>query len=69
MRAAYLRLHELGHAHSIETWRGGRLVGGLYGVALGRVFFGESMFSVERDASKVALHALVAALLDARRSN
>ena len=59
MRAAYRQLHELGHAHSIETWLGGRLVGGLYGVALGRVFFGESMFSVERDASKVALHALV----------
>jgi leucyl/phenylalanyl-tRNA--protein transferase len=58
MRSAYLRLHELGWAHSIETWLDGRLVGGLYGVAIGRVFFGESMFSLERDASKVALCAL-----------
>jgi leucyl/phenylalanyl-tRNA--protein transferase len=64
MRAAYRQLHELGHAHSIETWLSGRLVGGLYGVALGRVFFGESMFSVERDASKVALHALVRLMLE-----
>lgn len=59
MRAAYRRLHELDYAHSFETWDGNQLVGGLYGVALGRVFFGESMFSVARDASKVALHALV----------
>jgi len=58
MRAAYLRLHELGFAHSVETWNGSRLVGGIYGVALGRVFFGESMFSAERDASKVAICAL-----------
>jgi leucyl/phenylalanyl-tRNA--protein transferase len=58
MRAAYLRLHRLGDAHSVETWLNGKLVGGLYGVALGRVFFGESMFSLERDASKVALHRL-----------
>jgi leucyl/phenylalanyl-tRNA--protein transferase len=63
MHAAYRRLHELDHAHSFETWEGDRLVGGLYGVALGRVFFGESMFSVARDASKVALHALVQAAL------
>ncbi len=63
MRAAYRRLHELDYAHSFETWEGDRLVGGLYGVALGRVFFGESMFSVARDASKVALHALVQAAL------
>jgi leucyl/phenylalanyl-tRNA---protein transferase len=55
MRAAYLKLHRLGFAHSVETWEGERLVGGLYGVALGAVFFGESMFSIERDASKVAL--------------
>lgn len=55
MRAAYLKLHRLGFAHSVETWEGERLVGGLYGVALGAVFFGESMFSTERDASKVAL--------------
>lgn len=58
MRAAYQRLHKLGCAHSIETWQQDRLVGGLYGVALGGVFFGESMFSVERDASKVALKRL-----------
>jgi leucyl/phenylalanyl-tRNA--protein transferase len=58
MRAAYFRLHRLGYAHSVETWLDGRLVGGLYGIALGRVFFGESMFSIERDASKVALKRL-----------
>ncbi|MGC3873983.1 leucyl/phenylalanyl-tRNA--protein transferase [Halomonas sp. GXIMD04776] len=52
---AYCRLHRLGHAHSIEVWQNCRLAGGLYGVALGRMFFGESMFSHERDASKVAL--------------
>ncbi len=63
MRAAYRRLHELDYAHSFETWEGDQLVGGLYGVALGRVFFGESMFSAARDASKVALHALVQASL------
>jgi leucyl/phenylalanyl-tRNA--protein transferase len=62
MRTAYGRLHDLGFAHSVECWLGDRLVGGLYGVALGRVFFGESMFSSERDASKVALHELVRAL-------
>ncbi|MEC9483840.1 MAG: leucyl/phenylalanyl-tRNA--protein transferase [Halomonas sp.] len=55
MQAAYVRLHELGHAHSVEVWRGDALVGGLYGVSLGRMFFGESMFSRENDASKVAL--------------
>ena len=59
MRAAYLTMHELGYAHSVECWRDGRLVGGLYGMALGRVFFGESMFSVATDASKVALAHLV----------
>jgi leucyl/phenylalanyl-tRNA--protein transferase len=59
MRAAYLRLHELGHAHSVEVWHGGKLVGGLYGVRLGGVFFGESMFSGQRDASKAALAHLV----------
>ena len=59
MRNAYLRLHRLGQAHSVETWRAGRLVGGLYGVRLGGVFFGESMFSRERDTSKVALAHLV----------
>ncbi len=59
MREAYLHMHELGYAHSVESWREGRLVGGLYGMALGRVFFGESMFSRETDASKVALAHLV----------
>jgi leucyl/phenylalanyl-tRNA---protein transferase len=59
MQAAYLRLHQLGHAHSVETWRCGALVGGLYGVQVGRIFFGESMWSAERDASKVALARLV----------
>lgn len=59
MVAAYCRLHDLGFAHSIETWHDNRLVGGLYGVALGGLFFGESMFSRDTDASKVALAALV----------
>lgn len=59
MRAAYCRLHEEGYAHSVETWRDGKLVGGLYGVSLGGAFFGESMFSRENDASKVALAHLV----------
>lgn len=56
---SYVALHRLGLAHSIEVWREGRLVGGLYGVHLGGAFFGESMFHVETDASKVALVALV----------
>jgi leucyl/phenylalanyl-tRNA---protein transferase len=59
---AYLDLHRLGYAHSVETWIDGDLVGGLYGVAVGRVFFGESMFARVRDASKIALAALVAHL-------
>lgn len=63
MVAAYQSLHDLGYAHSVETWLDQRLVGGLYGVALGRVFFGESMFSLERDASKVALKRLADACL------
>jgi leucyl/phenylalanyl-tRNA--protein transferase len=63
MMAAYQVLHDLGYAHSVETRREGRLVGGLYGVALGRVFFGESMFSLQRDASKVALKRLVESCL------
>ena len=58
MQAAYCGLHQLGHAHSIEVRDGGRLVGGLYGVAIGRMFFGESMFSAESGGSKVALAAL-----------
>ena len=56
---SYCALHERGVAHSVETWQGDRLVGGLYGVALGGAFFGESMFHRETDASKVALVALV----------
>jgi leucyl/phenylalanyl-tRNA--protein transferase len=64
MRAAYVRLHRLGYAHSVETWMGNRLVGGLYGIAIGRVFFGESMFSRERDASKIALRRLCDFLID-----
>ncbi|MDN5927915.1 MAG: leucyl/phenylalanyl-tRNA--protein transferase [Hyphomicrobiales bacterium] len=59
IREAYTRLFELGHCHTVEAWCGERLVGGLYGVTLGRVFFGESMFSHERDASKICLAALV----------
>lgn len=59
MIAAYCRLFDLGHAHSVEVWREGRLVGGTYGVAIGGLFAGESMFHFERDASKVALAHLV----------
>ena len=59
MIEAYTQLHALGFAHSVESWRDGQLVGGLYGMALGQVFFGESMFSRETDASKVALARLV----------
>lgn len=60
MIASYEQLHELGFGHSVETYRGDVLVGGLYGLQLGQVFFGESMFSRERDASKVAFARLVA---------
>ena len=56
---SYEELHRRGYGHSVETWRGDELVGGLYGLQLGGVFFGESMFSGERDASKVALARLV----------
>lgn len=56
---SYLLLHDMGYAHSVEAWKDSRLVGGLYGVAIGGAFFGESMFSLERDASKVTLVALV----------
>jgi leucyl/phenylalanyl-tRNA--protein transferase len=62
MIGGYCELHRRGYAHSVESWREGKLVGGLYGVALGRVFFGESMFARETDASKVALVHLVARL-------
>ncbi len=64
IREAYLRLYELGWVHSVETWRDGRLVGGLYGVAIGGLFAGESMFHHETDASKVALVGLVRLLDD-----
>ena len=59
IREAYVELHRRGHCHSVEAWREGRLAGGLYGVRLGRAFFGESMFSRETDASKVCLVHLV----------
>jgi leucyl/phenylalanyl-tRNA--protein transferase len=59
IKTAYRRLHQLGFAHSVEAWQEGRLVGGLYGVALGGAFFGESMFNKVSNASKVALVALV----------
>jgi leucyl/phenylalanyl-tRNA--protein transferase len=58
MIEAYTQLHEQGYAHSVECWNGNELVGGLYGVAIGKVFFGESMFSTTRDSSKIALVAL-----------
>lgn len=58
MHAAYCEMHHLGHGHSIEVWDGEELVGGLYGLAFGRMFFGESMYSAARDASKVALVSL-----------
>ena len=63
IRASYDRLFQIGHAHSVECWLDGELVGGLYGVTLGRAFFGESMVSRARDASKVALAHLVARLI------
>ncbi len=59
IREAYLELFRIGHAHTVEAWRGDQLVGGLYGVTLGRAFFGESMFSRETDASKICLVHLV----------
>ena len=62
MIAAYCELHRLGYAHSIETWMNGQLAGGLYGIALGRMFYGESMFSRRTDASKIALAHLAAQL-------
>ena len=59
MQEAYINLHDLGYAHSVESWIGGKLAGGLYGVSLGKAFFGESMFHLKTDASKVALATLV----------
>jgi leucyl/phenylalanyl-tRNA---protein transferase len=64
MQEAYIRLHELGYAHSVETWVDGRLVGGLYGIAIGHMFYGESMFSHRTDASKIAFCHLVRFLAD-----
>ena len=64
MIAAYTTLHRLGHAHSVEVWEDERLIGGIYGVALGGVFFGESMFSRTSNASKIALFALARQLSD-----
>jgi leucyl/phenylalanyl-tRNA--protein transferase len=66
IRRLYQDLFEMGHCHTVECWRDGQLVGGLYGVALGGAFFGESMFSYETDASKVALVHLAARLIDGR---
>lgn len=62
IRELYGALHDIGHCHSVEAWDGDDLVGGLYGVSLGGAFFGESMFHIERDASKVALVHLIARL-------
>ncbi len=62
MQAAYCQLNQLGHAHSVEVWRDDDLVGGLYGIAMGKVFFGESMFSKEANTSKLALVALISQL-------
>ncbi len=62
LRDGYVRLHRLGFAHSVEAWDGDELVGGLYGVSLGRAFFGESMFAQARDASKIAFATLCAQL-------
>jgi leucyl/phenylalanyl-tRNA--protein transferase len=64
MLRAYVNLHHEGFAHSFESWRNGKLVGGLYGVAIGKIFFGESMFSFETDASKVAFAHAVSLLTD-----
>lgn len=62
IKSLYNQLHRMGHCHSVECWQGGKLVGGLYGVRIGAIFFGESMFSRVTDASKVALVHLVARL-------
>ena len=58
VKQAYLHLHNQGYAHSVECWSDGKLIGGLYGVSIGQIFFGESMFSLQNDASKLALFAL-----------
>ena len=59
MKKAYTLLHKLGYAHSIECWEEGELAGGLYGITLGKIFFGESMFSRKNNGSKIALHYLI----------
>ena len=64
MKSAYVALHQMGYAHAVESWASGELQGGLYGVALGAIFFGESMFARAPDASKVALAALAQRLAD-----
>ena len=64
MQKAYIKLHEAGFAHSVEAYLDDRLVGGLYGISLGKAFFGESMFHTERDASKIALYALVSRMTE-----
>jgi len=64
MRAAYMRMHELGYAHSVESWFNGELAGGIYGIRLGGVFFGESMFSSTTGGSKVAISALISLCQD-----
>ncbi len=64
MRQAYIHMHNLGYAHSVETWHENKLVGGLYGIAIGQVFFGESMFHRQTDASKVAFVKLMHSLND-----
>jgi leucyl/phenylalanyl-tRNA--protein transferase len=65
MQDAYRHLHALGYAHSVEIWKNDQLVGGLYGIAIGQVFFGESMFSTQRDTSKIALACLIHRIRDA----
>ncbi|MDC9727827.1 MAG: leucyl/phenylalanyl-tRNA--protein transferase [Methyloprofundus sp.] len=64
MQNAYIQLHQQGHAHSIEAWADNQLVGGLYGIAIGRVFFGESMFHTQTDASKIAFVTLIQQLTE-----
>lgn len=64
MQEAYISLHKMGYAHSFEVWSGTQLIGGLYGVSLGRAFFGESMFHLVRDSSKLAMYHLCQTLLN-----
>lgn len=59
LKDAFIKLHKLGYAHSVETWNGDKLVGGIYGMALGKIFYGESMFALESNASKMAFVQLV----------